>query len=404
MIRSPVQNVEAEKDVDMTDSLTQAGQRPPVRLKCYDYHGRSIPPTFARQYVFETADDGDSERGYCMRGVSCPYEHSDDVIIPTPDMMFPQFPFAPLQSGRGGRGRGRGRGGFAERGRGNGFGHPVGAPPGYSPFGPPGFSPMIGMPVKPFTPRRPSPPPNDSREDFSGSSKPPVDRSTTTLVITDIPAPSLSVQAIREYFARFGEVTNIALESSSRRALISFGSNAEAYAAWKADEAVFGSRHVRVLWHRPRPGQGAAGQIALEKSRDLMANMKALENGSGPQGEVKASLSGPESRLAATLAELDAREKGAKRETMMAEQKVLLKRAKEGSKEEKVLILKRLKAISKEMESLDKPKVEEGDEGMGGKERLDRELEKHGMETNDQEELMRLSAQLSALRDKVSFC
>lgn len=85
----------------------------------------------------------------------------------------------------------------------------------------------------------------------------------------------------------------------------------------------------------------------------------------------------------------------------MAEQKVLLKRAKDGSKEEKMAILARLKELSKEMEGLDKPKTSEENVVMSDKERLDKELEKHGMETNDQDELMRLSAQLSALRDKV---
>lgn len=59
-----------------------------------------------------------SERGFCMRGANCPFEHSDDVIIPTPEMIFGQFPFMPnpfvgdMGRGRGGRGRGRrGRGG-----------------------------------------------------------------------------------------------------------------------------------------------------------------------------------------------------------------------------------------------------------------------------------------------------
>lgn len=262
---------------------------------------------------------------------------------------------------------------------------------------PPGFPMMgMGMPFMPF----PSPPANNGHAEFWGTSKPPQERTSTTLIITDIPAASLSVQAIREYFSNFGEVTNIALEGKSSRALVSFGSNAEAYRAWKSDEAVFGSRHVKVLWHRPRPGQGAAGTKALEASAGLMANMKAMENGAPPQN-VKASLRGPESRLAATLAELETKEKRAKRETLMAEQKVLLKRAKDGSKEEKVVILARLKELSREMDAIDKPSVEGN--GLSDKERLDRELEKHGMETGDQDELMRLSAQLSALRDKVGF-
>ena len=299
-----------------------------------------------------------------------------------------------------GNGNGNGNG----HGNGIGFRHPNDGPPGFphASNGPPPF-PMMPMPFMPFPQSQPG---SERPTEFWGTSRPPQDRTSTTLIITSIPTANLHVAAIREYFSRFGEVTNVALEGRSSRALVSFETNAEAFQAWKSDEAVFGSRHVKVLWHKPRPGQGAAGQKALEASAGLMANLKKMEDGEALQGVVKASLRGPESRLAATLAELEAKEKRAKKETLMAEQKVLLKRAKDGSKEEKVVILTRLKALSKEMEALDKPKPVKsgGDVEMGDKERLDRELEKHGMETTesaDQDELMRLSAQLSALRDKV---
>ena len=245
---------------------------------------------------------------------------------------------------------------------------------------------------------------NDPRKDFWGSNRPPTEK-TSTLVITDIPPAHLSIPAVREYFAQFGEVTNVAIEGASKRALVSYSNNREAYMAWKSDEAVFGSRHVKVLWHRPRPGQGEAGQKALEASAGLVANLKKLEGGENvQQGEAK--LRGPDSRLKQTLAELEAREKRGKKETLIAEQKVLLNRARTVDKEEKVKILGRLKEIGKEMEELEKPKEESVvDVDMNDKDRLDAELEKHGMESvkgKDQEELLRLSAQLSALRAKVS--
>lgn len=329
-----------------------------------------------------------------MRGANCPFEHSDDVIIPTPEMMFPPMPAMPFMPNRG-RGNGRGQ----NRGRGGRGGPPGPGPgPGFPNF--PMQSPFMPMPFFP------SP-------EFYGSAKPPQDRNGNTLVITDIPMGSLTVPAIREYFAQFGEVTNIALEGKSKRALVSFTSNREAYQAWNSEAAVFGSRHVKVLWHRPRPGQGEAGKKALEASSTLMANMKALESGGaeGIQGGVKPAYSGPNERLQATLNELEAVSRRNRKETLIAEQKVLLKRATEGTKEEKLAILTRLKALNKEMDELIHPKVEtekagEGDEDMvmTEKEKLDKELARLGMETTktgDQEELMRLSAQLSALRDKV---
>lgn len=260
-------------------------------------------------------------------------------------------------------------------------------------------------------PRREAP---DS--EFLGSNRPPQDRNGNTLVITDIPQPSLSIITIRDYFGQFGEVTNVAVEAKSKRALVSFTSNFEAFQAWKSDEAVFGSRHVKVLWHKPRPGQGGAGQDALAKSAGLLANMKSLEQGGGEvQGSTKAVLTGPEQRLKATLLELEQKEKRQKKETLMAEQRVLLARAKEGTKEEKLELLKRLKQINKDLEEVDKPvvKQEEGDVDMGAegygdgdKRNLEAILAKHGMETKgqaDQDELMKLSAQLSSLREKVSL-
>ena len=59
-------------------------------------------------FVDTWADD--EEKGYCLRGANCQYEHDADVIIPTPEMMF-QNMFMPQggppngqNGGRGGRG------------------------------------------------------------------------------------------------------------------------------------------------------------------------------------------------------------------------------------------------------------------------------------------------------------
>ncbi|WVQ93532.1 hypothetical protein IAU59_000606 [Kwoniella sp. CBS 9459] len=394
-----------DKDFEMGDGAAQAGPvgNVPVglsgRKKCFDYH----------------------QKGFCMRGANCPYEHSDDVIIPTAEMMFGgQFPQQQFVGGPGpgrGRGRGRGRGGMQT----NGGSHIMGPGPGafdtqqQMPFPfpfpfPPQMGPhqgphgQSGQPGFMDRPRHN----NEAPADFMGSNRPPPKRDSTTLVITDIPQASLSVQAVRDYFQQFGEVTNVALEGRSKRALISFENNQQAFQAWKSDEAVFGSRHVKVLWHRPRPGQGEAGQQALDKSAELLANMKKMEAGEGPQGNMKAKLSGPESRLKATLAELESTEKRAKKETLVAEQKVLLKRAGApgATKEEKVQILGRLKELTKEIDEINNPpKVASADMEMTEKDQLDAELAKHGMETTegkDQAELLKLSAQLSALRDKAN--
>jgi RNA-binding protein 26 len=314
------------------------------------------------------------DKGFCLRGVSCPYEHSEDVIIPSAEMMFPQnfpFPQPPFQRG-GMRGRGGQRGGRP--------------PPGASlPFVPP-------FPFPPFPFAAPNQTPNHT---FFGSNRPPDDRNGSTLVVTNIPPQYLNTPSVTSYFSTFGEVTSVALDKNEARALVSFETNREAFKAWKSDDPVWGSRNVRVMWHRPRPGQGGLGLQVLEKNKAMVEQIKK-------DGTPEAA----KERLHAHLRELEEKEKRGKRETLMAEQKVLLKRAKDGTQEEKKTLLARLRELGKEMVELDKP-VEIGvgeDVEMDGKSKLDVELEKHGMETKEsgeQKELMRLSEQLSALRDKV---
>jgi RNA-binding protein 26 len=327
-----------------------------------------------------------------MRGADCQYEHSDDVIIPTPEMMFAQMQNFMGPNQRGGFG-GRGRGGRGRGGPPMPFDPHMGGMPGM----PPMFFPGPGGPGgRGGRGGRPAPPP----EFALGATRPPRDRNGNTLLITDVPRESCNMAAITEYFSQFGDVTSVAVEGHSRRALVSFTSNAEAYQAWKSDAAVFGNRHVKVLWHKPLPGHGAAGQKALDASKTLLENMKRLEAGEDIQGNHQAKLEGPESRLRKTLAELETRERQQKRETLIAEQKVLFARAGTASQEDKMDILKRLREIKGEMAAIDNPpKVE-----MSEKDKLDAQLAKHGMETaaGDEEELLRLNAQLSALRDKVS--
>jgi RNA-binding protein 26 len=79
------------------------------------------------------------------------------------------------------------------------------------------------------------------------------------------------------WFKRFGTVTNVAVDASSSKALVSFSSNEEAHTAWKSEDTVFGNRFVKVFWHRPMEGQGLAGQRALAASAPIVASVTARE-------------------------------------------------------------------------------------------------------------------------------
>jgi RNA-binding protein 26 len=262
------------------------------------------------------------------------------------------------------------------------------------------FMPPFPFPPFSFLPPQqsgPPPPPNDA---FIGSNKAPADRNGSTLLVLNIPGQHLSTPSITTYFQTFGSVKSVALDRPGNRALVEFESNHQAFKAWKSDDPVWGSRNVRVLWHRPRPGQGGLGLSVLEKNQGLVEKIK-MDNAPGAAEE----------RLRAQVKEIEEREKRGKKERLMAEQKVLLKRAKEGSRDEKKVLLVRLREVMTELSDLDKVVEDSGDVHMGGagddeddKRRLHRELEKHGMETvesAEQKELMRLSAQLSELKEKV---
>ncbi|KAF9513684.1 hypothetical protein BS47DRAFT_1485487 [Hydnum rufescens UP504] len=102
-----------------------------------------------------------------------------------------------------------------------------------------------------------------------------------TIVVEKIPQDQLSLEAVNDWFKRFGTVTNVAIDAPTQKALVSFHNHDEAHRAWKSEEAVFGNRFVKVFWHRPIPGQGEAGNRMLAASAplcsDLIARSQLLE-------------------------------------------------------------------------------------------------------------------------------
>ncbi|KAH8552775.1 hypothetical protein BGW37DRAFT_271462 [Umbelopsis sp. PMI_123] len=196
-----------------------------------------------------------NERGYCMRGDLCPYDHGTDRIIvndrglknqfpgnvpgpippqigrpqfyPTPnnfagpapgdaydpensgmpvpssDMNIPPMdgipPYAGQRGGnRGGRGaRGRGRGGFASSG---GRSHQ--------------------------------------------------NRHNSTIVVENIPAENCVIDKVNEYFKQFGTITNISLQPETSKAVIQYSSHQEADAAYSSPEVIFNNRFVKVYWQK----------------------------------------------------------------------------------------------------------------------------------------------------------
>ncbi|KIK71256.1 hypothetical protein GYMLUDRAFT_33395 [Collybiopsis luxurians FD-317 M1] len=207
-------------------------------------------------------------------------------------------------------------------------------------------------------------------------------RRDKTLVLEKIPEDKLSLASVNDWFQRFGTVTNVAIDQAQKKALVSFSTHDEAYAAWKSEDAVFNNRFVKVFWHRPMDGQGEVGRRALVASASLLTVKASTPS---VPAETAPARKSSVSSTAATLAA-----KGQLLEEKIAEQKSLMASLPTASPEEKKKIMERFKQLDAEMKaatSSDSTKTSASDDKeKREKDRLDQELELHGTETNKNSE------------------
>lgn len=368
-------------------ATTSNGRKKP----CFDYHSELKDRRFCvcPKVGADIEHIPIQDKGYCGRGVNCPYEHGPDTMYGMPGgmggMPFP-FMMPPGASPQGPPGA------FMDP-----SGRPVGAGdimqadpsrqggPEYHPDQP-GMMPMMGpdpasqgmmpfmMGMSPsgmfpgFDPGMMGGMAGGQRgrggrqggrgrgrgeangrgfDDWNGqlSTRPPRDNGSSTLVVSEVPKEHLNLGSIHAEFKKFGTVTNVAVEAGAKKALVAFSTNAEAYAAWSCKESFFNDRHVKILWHRPREGQGEAGQKALDDSAPLLENLRKIDEQGleAFQGTAK-GLPTVDPEIKAQLEGV--RERGLKLEKIVAEQKVLMVRF-EGAKDadEKTQMRSRLKEL-----------------------------------------------------------
>lgn len=197
----------------------------------------------------------------------------------------------------------------------------------------------------------------------------PEQRNDKTLVVEKIPEDKLTLEEVNNWFKRFGQVTNVAIDPRGSKALVSFAEHADARAAWKSEDAVFGNRFVKVFWHRPLEGHGQAGAKALAASAPLVANFSKQEVKPTPPATATASTSAPQKPSTAATA-LAAKQQLL--EKQIAEQKSLMDSLATASAEEKKTIMARLRKLGEEMKPSDTVDKE--------KQRLDKELDMLGTE------------------------
>lgn len=184
-------------------------------------------------------------KGFCARGISCPYEHGDNPYVvpeqsdeydPSNATMFPtptrtgHFDTLPADHGRG-RGRDRGRiGQLSNRGGGK-------------------------------------------RAEFSHTGRN-YDRSITSIVVEQIPEANFNEQSVRDFFSAFGIIEEVTMQAYKRLAIVKYDSWDAAKAAYDSPKSVFDNRFVKVYWYKPEtlptpPNGHVSGPAVARPSDDV---------------------------------------------------------------------------------------------------------------------------------------
>lgn len=257
------------------------------------------------------------------------------------------------------------------------------------------------------------------RGSFSGDVQKfrPERRNDKTLVVEKIPDDKLSLEQVNDWFKRFGTVTNVAIDASNAKALVSFSNHNEAHAAWKSEDAVFNNRFVKLFWHRPMEGHGQVGARMLAASAPVIANIVTKE--AVPQHSPAASTSVAPAASASTPARkaapatATATALAAKQqllEQQIAEQKSLMAELSTASSEKKKEIMARLRKLGDDMKTASLPAAAPTktpapppDREAKERERLDKELEIHSttVAIEEEESAEVLKAKLERLKVEV---
>lgn len=279
---------------------------------------RSISPTLAQTMEHEMhpkkrqrCRDFD-EKGYCMRGETCPWDHGVDPVvledINNPALLsiqqnaplrggpvHPEYsPYAPDLWNRGNMRPGGPM-------NASGFGRmPPGARQNAGPFPFPPLNPGGVTPLQQQTQQQreliPVPvvdggnqlemlqtaqlPPHIKRrfeQDESGGGvsegpnkrKPPIQnrlgprvsaQQNCSLELRKIPRGLNAIAHLNNHFSKFGKIVNIQIsyEGDPEAAIVTFSTHAEANVAYRSTEAVLNNRFIKVFWHSPSGGGGNA--------------------------------------------------------------------------------------------------------------------------------------------------
>jgi hypothetical protein len=103
------------------------------------------------------------------------------------------------------------------------------------------------------------------------------DKSRSSIVVENIPKEHLNEQDIRESFAGFGEITDIAVQPNRRLAVIKYDTWDSANAAYRSPKVIFDNRFVRVFWQQDGSKDDEDMDVEKEPEIDLEEFMKKQE-------------------------------------------------------------------------------------------------------------------------------
>jgi len=74
------------------------------------------------------------------------------------------------------------------------------------------------------------------------------DGQSVSLTVVGIPHNLNTMGKLSDHFSKFGDIVNIEILQSQKKAVIKFNSHMEALKAIKSPEAVFSNRFIKVFW------------------------------------------------------------------------------------------------------------------------------------------------------------
>ncbi|KAJ8916686.1 hypothetical protein NQ315_000331 [Exocentrus adspersus] len=83
-----------------------------------------------------------------------------------------------------------------------------------------------------------------------------------SLELKKVPQGMNSITHLNNHFSKFGKIVNIQVqyEGDPEAAIVTFSTHAEANAAYRSTEAVLNNRFIKVFWHNPNVGAGEGKQ------------------------------------------------------------------------------------------------------------------------------------------------